>query len=293
MNKEERSNLVAAAGAVLVGAAVAWAGSQGSATAGGYPVFAIAFVVAFAVQWVVFVPSFIAHTERFFDITGAVTYMSVTALAVALSGATNARSLLLLALVMIWALRLGTFLFRRVHRAGKDDRFDEIKQSFPRFLTTWTMQGLWVSLTLAAALAAITATERVPLDAFAFAGLAIWLAGFAIEATADLQKNRFRAQESNRGAFIHTGLWAWSRHPNYFGEIVLWVGVTVIALPLLDGWRWVALISPVFVYLLLSRVSGIPLLERKADAKWGGDPAYETYKRDTPVLVPRPPRGRA
>ncbi len=155
---------------------------------------------------------------------------------------------------------------------------------------TWTLQGLWVSLTLVAALAAITTMERKDLDAFALAGVLVWVAGFAVEATADAQKNRFRADRATKGRFISSGLLAWSRHPNYFGEIVLWVGVAIIALPVLRGWQWVTLISPVFVTLLLTRVSGVPLLEQKADATWGGEADYEFYKARTPVLVPRPPR---
>jgi steroid 5-alpha reductase family enzyme len=121
-------------------------------------------------------------------------------------------------------------------------------------------------------------------------GVLVWIAGFGIEAVADRQKSRFRADPANKGRFIRSGLWAWSRHPNYFGEIVLWVGVAIIAVPVLQGWQWVTLISPVFVTLLLTRVSGVPLLEKKADATWGGQPDYEAYKASTPVLVPRPPQ---
>lgn len=249
-------------------------------------VFAIAVGLAFLIQWVVFIPSYLLQTERYFDLTGSATYITVMSLAVALSAPVDARSILLLVLVLVWAGRLGTFLFRRVRRAGKDDRFDAIKRSFPRFLLTWTLQGLWVSLTLAAALAAVTSTERPGFDAFAIVGLAVWLLGFSIEAVADLQKNRFRADPANKGGFIHTGLWALSRHPNYFGEIVLWTGVAIIAFPVLQGWQFATLISPVFVYLLLTRVSGIPLLEKKSDQRWGGQEAYEQYKRRTPVLVP-------
>jgi steroid 5-alpha reductase family enzyme len=193
-----------------------------------------------------------------------------------------------LALVVIWASRLGLFLFRRILRAGKDARFDEIKPSFFRFLNFWTLQGLWVALTLAAAMAAITTTTRKELGWFALAGGLVWVFGFAIEAIADAQKNRFRADPANKGKFIHTGLWAWSRHPNYFGEIVLWIGVAIIALPVLQGWQWVTLISPVFVALLITRVSGVPMLEKKADERWGGQEDYEAYKERTPVLIPRP-----
>ena len=194
---------------------------------------------------------------------------------------------MLVALVFIWAVRLGTYLFRRIQKAGKDDRFDELKPSFLRFLNVWTIQGLWVTLTLAAALVAITSETRQGLDLFAALGFLLWLVGFAIEVAADSQKSAFNANPENKGRFIQTGLWAHSRHPNYFGEIMLWVGIAIIALPVLRGWGWVALISPVFVTLLLTRVSGVPLLEAKADKKWGGQEDYEAYKQNTPPLIPR------
>lgn len=282
------ANLVA----VLVAAGVAVAGSQGGAQVGAVPVFALCVGLAFVVQWLAFVPAYLRQTERFYDLVGSVTYVSLTALAVSLGPPADARAIVLLLLVTLWAARLGSYLVRRIHKAGKDDRFDAIKPSFVRFLTAWTVQGLWVSLTLAAALAAITTRVHAPLDAVAYLGIAVWLVGFAIEAIADHQKSRFRADPANRGRFIQDGLWAWSRHPNYFGEIVLWVGVAMIAAPVLRDWQWVTLVSPVFVTVLLTRVSGVPLLEKKADATWGGQPAYEAYKAATPVLVPRPPRAR-
>jgi steroid 5-alpha reductase family enzyme len=288
--RAERASAVAIGVAILAGTGVAWAGSQGGATVGGIPVFALCVGVAFVIQWLAFIPAYLRQTERFYDLAGSLTYISVTTLAVILGPERDARSVLLLVLVVVWAVRLGTYLVRRIRKAGRDDRFDAIKPSFVRFLSAWTLQGLWVSLTLAAALAAITTTTREPLDGIAIAGLVVWAAGFAVEAVADLQKSRFRADPANRGRFIRSGLWAWSRHPNYFGEIVLWVGVALIAVPVLAGWQWVTLVSPLFVTLLLTRVSGVPLLEKKADATWGGQPDYEAYKASTPVLLPRPPR---
>jgi steroid 5-alpha reductase family enzyme len=275
---------------ILVGAGVAWAGSQGGGTAMGIPVFALVVGMAFVIQWLVFVPSYLLRNESFYDLTGSITYISVTVVAVLLSPKADGRSILLLALVVIWAVRLGTFLFRRIRKAGKDARFDELKTSLPRFLLTWTLQGLWVSFTLAAALAAITSTTRKGLDVFALIGFLVWALGFAFEVVADAQKSRFRADAANKGKFIQSGLWAWSRHPNYFGEIVLWIGVAIITLPILQGWQWVALISPVFVTLLITRVSGVPILERRADEKWGGQDDYEAYKERTSVLIPWPPR---
>jgi steroid 5-alpha reductase family enzyme len=290
VTKAERAALVALPVAMAVAAGVAVAGSQGGNTVGGFPVFALCVVLAFAVQWVAFVPAYIMQSERFFDLTGSLTYIVVTVVAVVLSAGADDRSALLLVMVVVWAVRLGSYLFLRIRRAGADARFDDIKPSFLRFLTTWTLQGLWVSLTLAAALAAITTTAREGIGVVTWVGAAIWLLGIGLEATADVQKSRFRSDPANKGRFIHTGLWSWSRHPNYFGEIVLWVGVAVVAAPVLHGWQWVTLISPVFVFLLLTRVSGVPLLEKRADAKWGGQADYEAYKARTPVLVPRPPK---
>jgi steroid 5-alpha reductase family enzyme len=277
---------------ILIGVLVALAGSQGGIALAGVPLFALSVGLAFVIQWLVFIPAFLLQSEKFFDLTGSLTYISVSTIALALSAA-DARSILLWALVVIWAARLGTFLFRRIRKAGKDDRFDELKPSFIRFLNVWTIQGLWVTFTMAAALVAITTTGRKELDLFALLGFGVWAFGFAFEVIADAQKSRFNADPANKGKFIRSGLWSRSRHPNYFGEIVLWVGVAIIALPVLQGWQWIALISPVFVTLLLTRVSGIPLLEQKADKKWGGQPDYEDYKKSTPVLIPlwRDPHG--
>lgn len=287
MTKAERQSLVVVPLVVLVGAGLALAGGQGGQAVGGVPVFTVAVAAAFVVQWLAFVPSYLARTERFFDLTGSLTYIVVTLGVLILSGGWDARRVLLASLVLVWAARLGSFLFQRVSRSGADDRFDEIKGSFPRFLGVWTIQGLWVSVTAAAAWIAISSSRAVGIDGFAVAGAILWLAGFAVEVVADRQKSRFRADPANRGRFISTGLWSRSRHPNYFGEILLWIGVAVIALPVLEGWQWIGLLSPVFVAVLILRVSGVPLLEAKADAKWGGQPDYEAYKRTTPVLLPR------
>ena len=288
MKKADRNALIALPVIILVGFGLAMAGSDNSHTAFGMPLFALAVGLAFLIQWLVFIPAFISQSEKFFDLTGSLTYISVATVAVFFSGDIDGRSLLLLALIVIWAGRLGTFLFRRIQKAGKDGRFDDLKPSFFRFLMTWTLQGLWVTFTLAAALAAITSTVRQELGWTALIGFLVWLIGFAIEVVADYQKSQFREDPANKGKFIQTGLWSWSRHPNYFGEIVLWIGVAIIAVPVLQGWQWVTLISPLFVTLLLTRISGIPMLEKRADEKWGGQEDYEAFKRQTPTLIPRP-----
>lgn len=290
MRDTDGNRLIVLPIALVAVAGLAWAGSQGGVTVSGMPLFALLVALAVLIQWLAFVPAWMAKTERYYDLTGSLTYLTVTASALFLGPPPEARSTLLGILVGVWAARLGSFLFRRIVADGSDKRFDEIKVSFVRFLVAWTLQGVWVAFTAGAALAAITAGRAGSLDAFAWVGLLIWLVGFGIEAVADQQKSRFRADPENQGRFITTGLWAWSRHPNYFGEIVLWSGVAVICVPALAGWQYVTLISPLFVTLLLTTVSGIPMLEERADEKWGGEPEYEAYKARTPVLVMRPPQ---
>lgn len=287
MKTANRNSLVIFPILVLIGFLVALAGSQGGALFLGLPLFALSVALAFLIQWLVFIPSYLLQTEKFFDLTGSITYVSLVIFGAVFSTGIDSRSILLSILVIVWAIRLGTFLFRRINKAGKDDRFDELKPSFFRFLNVWTIQGLWVTFTASAALVAITTSNHKGLDVWAVIGLLLWILGFAIEVIADSQKSRFSANPENKEKFIQTGLWSRSRHPNYFGEIVLWFGIALIALPVLQGWQWVAIISPFFVTLLLTRVSGVPLLENKADKKWGGQEDYEAYKKKTPVLIPR------
>lgn len=289
MSKAEKISLITLPVIILIGVGLAIAGSQGGAEFAGLPVFAIAIALAFIMNWVAFIPAYLQQTEKFFDLMGGITFMSVTILAVILSPIVDGRSWLLLLMVVVWAFRLSTFLYKRVHAAGEDRRFRELKPSIPRFLNTWTLQGIWVSFSLAAALAAITSEKRLAIGAFAIVGFLVWVFGFGFEVISDSQKSKFKNDPVNKGKFINTGLWSWSRHPNYFGEIVLWIGVAIVALPILQGLQWVTLISPVFITLLLTRISGIPMLENRADEKWGGQEDYEAYKASTSILIPRPP----
>lgn len=289
MNSADRSSLFAIPIVVLIGLGVALAGSQGGEEAFGIPLFMLCIGLAFLIQWIAFIPAYLYKTEKFYDLTGSITYFTVSIIAVALSPSPDWRSFLLLGMILIWAARLGTYLFSRIQKEGEDRRFREIKQSFPRFLSAWTLQGLWVTFSLAAALAAITASARAPFGAYAVIGFLLWLVGFGIEVIADRQKSQFRENPANSGKFISNGLWSWSRHPNYFGEIVLWIGAAVIAFPLLNGWTYLTLISPIFIIILLTQISGVPMLEKRADEKWGGQADYEAYKARTSVLIPLPP----
>jgi steroid 5-alpha reductase family enzyme len=264
MKREDIQSYAGVLIAVLTAAGLALAGSRNSAVEIlGMPLFAACVAMAFIIQWAAYVPSFLAKSEKFYDLTGSFTYTVVTLTALIVTSRFDVRSLVLAALVLIWTFRLGLYLFRRVLRAGEDTRFREIKRSASRFLLAWTLQGLWVSFTAAAALAAITTEREVEFGLFGIAGLFVWALGFGFESIADLQ--------------------------NYFGEIVIWIGIAIIAFPSLEGLGLITLISPVFVAFLLTRISGVPLLEKSADRRWGGRDDYEKYKRSTPVLIPKLP----
>ena len=249
-----------------------------------------AALLIFGIQVVVFIPSYLAQTEHFYDLTGGITYLSTMAFMAyrhqEIFGSWDPRSLVLTALIGIWAIRLSSFLFTRVKRVGKDGRFDSLKTSFTRFLLTWMLQGLWVFMCTYPALIALASPTKNE-TTFLGIGAAVWLLGWLYEVVADTQKTNFNKDPKNAGKFINIGVWKQSRHPNYVGELVLWTGITIIAAPVYEGAQWLALITPLFVYWLLNKVSGVNLLEERADKKWGDDPAYQQYKKDTPVFFPK------
>ena len=274
---------------VIVAGVFAWAGSYSGPSLAGFPALVLIMGTGFLIHWIIFLPSFFAKTEKFYDITGTVAYFVMTGLAVYIASQSSALSLLskiVVAMVLVWALRLGLFLLIRVFHVGEDKRFFEAKKSFSKFLMFFCISGLWVFLTVANALTLILNNPDMNVDLFLGIGVIIWITGFLFEVIADEQKRRFRNNDSNHGQFITTGLWSISRHPNYFGEILIWIGMAVISFPVLSGWQYATLISPLFVILLLTKVSGINLLEESAGKKWGSLDEYQTYKANTAVLIP-------
>jgi len=249
-----------------------------------------AVILAFLIQWVAYIPAYTFQTEKFYDLTGTLTYLSVVWFTYMLSyqaGELKIGNLILALLISIWAVRLGSFLFLRIHKAGEDKRFRKIKPSASQFFMTWTLQGFWVSICSMCALTAISSEIGVITNIFFYIGFVLFLIGFNIEIIADSQKNTFRSHEENKDKFITTGLWAKSRHPNYFGEIMLWAGIALIALPSLSGAQYLTLISPVFTYILLVHISGVRMLEDMGNKKWGHLEEYKDYKDKTPRIIPK------
>jgi len=274
---------------VIIAGAFAWAGSYGGPSFGGFPALMLIAGSGFLIHWIIFLPSFFSKTEKFYDITGTLAYFVMIGLAVYIASGSSSLSILskiIAAMVLVWALRLGLFLLIRVFRVGEDKRFSEAKKSFFKFLMFFSLSALWVFLTTANALTLILNNPDINGVLFLGIGGIIWVIGFLFEVIADEQKRRFRKKDSNHGQFITTGLWSISRHPNYFGEILIWIGMAVISFPVLSGWQYATLISPLFVILMLTRVSGINLLEESADKKWGNLDEYQTYKANTAALIP-------
>ena len=276
---------------ILIAFLVSIAAAQNGALYNNYPISIICMALSFIIHWLVFIPSFFYKTEKFYDITGTVAYMSIlitTAylLSIIKNEVVLLRSILSIIFVMIWAIRLGAFLFTRVIKVGEDKRFEDAKKSFSKFLMFFNISALWVFLTIVNVLTMIINNSDSITDIFFIIGFSIAIIGLIIEVVADRQKRKFRMNISNKGEFIRSGLWSISRHPNYFGEILIWLGISFSTLPILSGWQFITLISPIFVILLLTKVSGINLLETAADEKWALDKNYQDYKEKTSVLIP-------
>ncbi len=236
------------------------------------------------IQILFFIPSFIFKTEKLYDLIGSSTYLIVISYAYFSIEDKTLTDTLLFIFVTTWAVRLGSYLFTRINRDKEDVRFEKAKRNFFWFLQYWMGQALWVSITSCAAVIAILKNEENSLNIFLILGSIVWIVGFTIEIIADLQKNKFKKNQDTNNKFISTGLWSKSRHPNYFGEISLWIGIYIISVPSFTGIEYLSLISPIFVYTLLTRMSGINMLEKIADERYGHLADYVQYKKNTPVL---------
>ena len=261
--------------------------TMGIAYAVGSRLVFIAVLLAFLISWIAYIPAYIFQTEKFYDLTGSIKYLFLTWFIYVLSYELygfNIGNLILATLISIWTIRLGSFLFMRIHKDGEDKRFRTIKTSASQFFLTWTLSGMWVSLCSICALTAMANPFGVTLNLVTYIGIGLFLLGFGIEVIADKQKTAFRSILENKNAFITSGLWSKSRHPNYLGEIILWFAIAVISFSSLSGTQYIALISPVFTYLLLVYVSGVRMLEDRANKKWGNLTEYQDYKKSTPTL---------
>lgn len=240
--------------------------------------------LALLINVVLFVPAFALKTDKLTDASYSLTFILLSIRAFSSSNGSTA-SQLLLAMILLWAFRLGVFLWMRINRLGRDKRFDDIRIHAMRFFGFWVLQGLSVWLIMLPSLLFWKATEH-HMELLAVFGIVIWASGLMIESIADYQKAKFYRTQNLQQRWITTGLWRYSRHPNYFGEILVWLGIYLFTI---NAFTWpialFALISPVYITILLRFVSGVPKLEKSADAKFGHLPNYRAYKRSTNCLL--------
>lgn len=265
--------------------------SDNSISINGYPVLLYCVLISFTIHLIIFIPSAIMKNEKFYDFTGMIAYLSIIIFAIQQKyiqiHSIDIYSLVLSLLISIWTLRLGIFLFYRVLKVGEDIRFKDVKNNALKFFVWFSISSLWVSLTTMAAMNVVTSKNYNKDLTLLCIGTIIWIIGFLFEIISDYQKIKFKNNASNKNKFIDSGLWSISRHPNYFGEIVLWIGIYIITLPSTSGLEYLGIISPLFVIILLNKVSGINLLEASADKKWGSSKEYQKYKKITPKLIPK------
>jgi len=221
----------------------------------------------------------------------SMSFLLVTAHTIARTGSTPGK-MLLLVMVAIWALRLWLHLLRRSRGKPEDPRYAAFRQRFGAqrywwvsFFQVFMLQGGLVVLISAPLQIASSAGLPDAITGMDLAGALLFAIGFGLEAEADAQLNAFRINPSKRGRVLDTGLWRYSRHPNYFGEAVLWWGFWLCALD--QPFGWVSILAPMMMSFLLLKVSGVSMLDAHLRAS---RPGYSDYIRRTSAFVPRPPR---
>jgi len=250
------------------------------------------YVLGFSVVFnmAMFLIAFRNKTDKLTDISYAATFIGLVMYNLVVASELTVYKWILAFMIMLWSVRIGMYLFIRINKTGKDRRFDGMRENFWRFAGFWLIQAITVwAVLVGSSLYFITGAK--PITGFMVVGIIVWFAGLIIEAIADFQKYQFIQDKKNKNKWIQSGVWKYSRHPNYFGEILVWFGVYVFVVSGLTGSdQLFAMASPLFITFMLLFVSGIPLLEKSADAKWGKDSAYKKYKKSTSVLVPFPPK---
>lgn len=250
-------------------------------------ILAISFGVSCVINLLMFFVAFWRQSDKLTDISYAVSFIVLGVVASLHARNIDRYMLLLTGMVYVWGVRIGGFLLYRVMKKGKDARFDGMREHFWQFGKFWIGQALTVWALMLPVVLASDHAAVTKLSLLTYTGLIVWAIGCILESAADLQKYRFNADSRTKGHWIDEGVWHYSRHPNYFGEILVWLGIYLCAVTALHGWYvFVGFLSPLFITTLLCFVSGIPILEKSADKRWGKDSCYRLYKQSTSLLIP-------
>ncbi|CAA6664313.1 unnamed protein product [Spirodela intermedia] len=234
---------------------------------------AITAIVTVFYQFIFFVITALLKFDKITDFAGSTNFVIIAVLTLILKGEWYFRQVVLTLLIVIWGLRILQW--------GEDRRFDEMRSNLAKLAVFWIFQAVWV-WTVSLPVTIVNASNRNPsVKPQDVIGWLMWLVGLLVEAGADQQKLSFKNLASSRGKWCNIGLWKYSRHPNYFGEIFLWWGVFLASTPVLEGAEWLVIFGPVFLTLLL--------LFQSADKKYGSNEEYQAYKNTTSPLIPLPP----
>ena len=251
-------------------------------------IYIITLLISFVIQLLFFTAAFRFKTDKFTDITYSLTFAVLAFSSISINPRPGPAQIMVLVMILIWAVRLGSYLLIRVIKTGRDRRFDGIRDNFLNFSLFWFLQALTVWIVMLPHIYFLA--SRYSRISYAFIGGAIlWAAGLIIETAADYQKFRFRNNPENRGKWIQSGLWRYSRHPNFFGEALLWWGLFAAVAPSLEGAALLAIAGPVFITLILLYGSGVPTVEKQSMEKYGDIPGYLDYVKKTSRFIPLPP----
>jgi len=247
-----------------------------------------AFLIILVLQIIFFIYAAVKKTDKVTDLSYGLTFV-ITSLSIYFLNIeySSIFKILLLATVVIWGLRLAIYLFVRIIKTGKDKRFDGVRENFKKFGSFWLLQAISIFVILLPTTNILISKDEMSLNWISYIGLGISVLGIVIESIADSQKFIFKSKKENKGKWVSTGLWKYSRHPNYLGEIMMWVGIFLYCLVYINGIGFITILSPIYITILLVAVSGIPTLESEYDKRYKGNNEYQEYKKHTGILFPR------
>lgn len=247
----------------------------------------IALCLSILINFIAFLIAYKKQTDHLTDATYSLTFIVLACYFLFRNDSLSLMKVLLATLICVWAIRLGSYLFMRIRSMGVDKRFDEMRPHWNRYIKFWILQAVSVWIIAIPFILGLTYHEETTIIRFIqVLGLVIWLLGFIIETLADYQKSVFKNKAGNQNMFMSSGLFSIIKYPNYLGEIMVWVGIFIYVLPLLSGLEYLAIVSPVWIIVLLLFISGIPLLKKQADKKYGHLEAYQVYSSKTKKLLP-------
>jgi steroid 5-alpha reductase family enzyme len=253
----------------------------------------LSLLISFAIQAFFFAFAATLKTDKVTDLSYGLTFIVLAIFWLIRNDvAIDSLKILVAVLVILWGVRIAGYLLFRIIKTGTDDRFDDRRDDVIAFAKFWILQGTAVWAIMIPAVYMLSRTEELAITGYAIVGSIVMLVGLVIETVADQQMYRFKFHKDSKGKWIDKGLWHYSRHPNYFGEMIVWWGIFIIGFPIYEGLGWLTIIGPIFITVLLRYVSGVPLLEKKAEKRWGDNPNYIKYRESTNLLIIGPKQSR-